>query len=223
MSIGWPVASSLSGRLYLRIGFRDTALAGGMLMASAAIGFLLVPYPGALLPLLIDQTLLGAGFGLLSTPLLVGAQNTVTWHDRGVVTGANIFSRYLGQSLGAALFGAVFNNAMAHQLASAPASLRGILPREVDSVIGALESHRLAGAADDYLRHAMYVATHHVYAGAVVIALLTVGVVLLAPRHFPVAREVDERTERRERQDPALAVGSSRIHGNCARGDRGGN
>ncbi|MEO7937134.1 MAG: MFS transporter, partial [Burkholderiaceae bacterium] len=25
MSIGWPVASSLSGRLYLRIGFRDTA------------------------------------------------------------------------------------------------------------------------------------------------------------------------------------------------------
>ena len=133
--------------------------------------------------------LLGAGFGLLSTPLLVGVQTTVTWHDRGVVTGANIFSRYLGQSLGAALFGAVFNNAMAHQLAAAPASLRGALPSNVDSVIGALEGNRLAGAADDYLRRAMYVATHHVYAGAVVIALLTVGVVLLAPRHFPEATE----------------------------------
>ncbi|HEY9448986.1 MAG TPA: MFS transporter, partial [Gemmatimonadaceae bacterium] len=197
MSIGWPVASSLSGRLYLRIGFRDTALAGGVLMVLAAIGFLLVPYPGALLPLLIDQMLLGAGFGLLSTPLLVGAQNTVTWHDRGVVTGANIFSRYLGQSLGAALFGAVFNNSMAQQLASAPASLRGALPREVDSVIDVLESHRLAGAADDYLRRAMYVATHHVYIGAVIIALLTVGMVLLAPRRFPVAREAEDETERR--------------------------
>ncbi|HET7550366.1 MAG TPA: MDR family MFS transporter [Gemmatimonadaceae bacterium] len=185
MSIGWPTASSLSGRLYLRIGFRDTALAGGALMVLAAIGFLLVPYPGALLPLLIDQMLLGAGFGLLSTPLLVGVQTTVTWHDRGVVTGANIFSRYLGQSLGAALFGAVFNNAMARQLASAPASLRSALPREVDSVIGALEGHQLTGAADDYLRRAMYAATHHVYAGAVIIALITVCVVLLAPRHFP--------------------------------------
>ncbi|MGH2468930.1 MAG: MFS transporter, partial [Chloroflexota bacterium] len=28
MSIGWPLASSLSGRMYLRIGFRDTALTG---------------------------------------------------------------------------------------------------------------------------------------------------------------------------------------------------
>ena len=192
MSIGWPVASSLSGRLYLRIGFRDTALSGGVLMVLAAIGFLLVPYPGSLFPLLIDQMLLGAGFGLLSTPLLVGVQSTVTWRDRGVVTGANIFSRYLGQSLGAALFGAVFNNAMAHQLSSAPSSLRGSLPRNVDSVIGALEGHRLAGAADDYLRRAMYAATHHVYAGAVIVALLTVAVVLLAPRHFPVAEELGE-------------------------------
>ncbi len=192
MSIGWPTASSLSGRLYLRIGFRDTALAGGVLMVLAAVGFLLVPYPGSLLPLLIDQTLLGAGFGLLSTPLLVGVQTTVTWRDRGVVTGANIFSRYLGQSLGAALFGAVFNNAMAHQLASAPVVLRGMLPRDVDSVIGALEGRRLVGAADEYLRHAMYVSTHHVYVGAVIVALMTVGVVLLAPRHFPVAREDEQ-------------------------------
>ncbi len=189
MSIGWPVASSLSGRIYLRIGFRDTALAGAVLMMLAAAAFLLVPYPGRLLPLLIAQMLLGAGFGLLSTPLLVGAQTTVTWHDRGVVTGANIFSRYLGQSLGAALFGAVFNNAMAHQLSNAPAALRGALPRDVDAVIGALEGHELAGAAEEYLRHAMYAATHHVYVGAVIVALLTVGMVLLAPRHFPTASD----------------------------------
>lgn len=187
MSIGWPVASSLSGRLYLRIGFRDTALAGAVLMVLATIGFLLVPFPGRLVPLLIDQTLLGAGFGLLSTPLLVGVQTTVTWHDRGVVTGANIFSRYLGQSLGAAIFGAVFNNAMSRQLASAPAALRGALPGDVDAVIGALEGHALTGAADEYLRRAMFIATHHVYTGAVIVGVLTICAVLMAPRRFPVA------------------------------------
>src|SRR3546814_5687068 len=30
MSLGWVTASSYSGRLYLRIGFRDTALLGGV-------------------------------------------------------------------------------------------------------------------------------------------------------------------------------------------------
>ncbi|MEO8798558.1 MAG: MFS transporter, partial [Polyangiaceae bacterium] len=67
MSIGWPLASSWSGRLYLRIGFRDTALLGAVLTVLAAIGFLLLPYGGSVWPLVIDQVVLGAGFGLLST------------------------------------------------------------------------------------------------------------------------------------------------------------
>ena len=28
LTVGWPLAATLSGRLYLRIGFRDTALIG---------------------------------------------------------------------------------------------------------------------------------------------------------------------------------------------------
>lgn len=36
MSIGWPTASALSGRLYLRIGFRDTAFLGTVLIVLAS-------------------------------------------------------------------------------------------------------------------------------------------------------------------------------------------
>ena len=189
ISIGWPLASSLSGHLYLRVGFRDTALGGAVLIVIAAAGFLLLPYPGAVWLVVLDQVVLGAGFGLLSTPLLVGVQSTVTWRDRGVVTGANIFSRYLGQSLGAAVFGAVFNSAIADELARAPHALRPGLPRRVDAVIGALHGGQLRGAAEDYLRHAMYVATHHIYVGMVIVSLCTLAVVLLTPRHFPAATE----------------------------------
>lgn len=189
MSIGWPLASSLSGRLYLRIGFRDTALCGGVLIVIAAFGFLIVPYPGSLWPMLLDQLLLGAGFGLLSTPLLVGVQSTVTWRERGVVTGANIFSRYLGQSLGASMFGAIFNNAIYHELANAPSSLSAYLPRDVNAVIGALNGGKLGRAPDGYLRQAIYTATHHVYVGVAVVALITLAVVLLTPRHFPLASD----------------------------------
>jgi EmrB/QacA subfamily drug resistance transporter len=189
MSIGWPVASALSARLYLRIGYRDTALIGALLMVLAAIGFVLLPATASPWWVTLDQVVLGAGFGLLSTPMLVGMQSFVTWQQRGVATGANIFSRYLGQSLGAALFGAIFNAAIAQSLAAAPAALRAQLPSDINAMIGDLHSHALPAAADHYLRLAIYTATHHVYVGLAAVALLTLVVVLLTPRHFPAAVE----------------------------------
>lgn len=186
MSIGWPLASALSGHLYLRIGFRDAALAGAVLAALAAFGFLLLPYPGSVWAVALDQAMLGAGFGLLSTPLLVGVQSTVPWQQRGVATGANMFSRYLGQTLGAAVFGAVFNAGIASELEQAPAALAARLPHNVDSVIGVLHDHESHGAADQYLHHAMFTATQHVYIGAAIVSLIVLAVVLFTPRHFPV-------------------------------------
>jgi len=181
MSLGWPLASALSARLYLRIGYRDSALVGAFLVVLATAAFLCLPPQASIVWVALDQALLGAGFGLLSTPLLVGVQSTVDWQQRGVVTGANIFSRYLGQSLGAALFGAVFNGALAQSLAAAPAAL----PHDVDTVIGQLHGHTLAPDVDHRLRLALFTATHHVFIGIGVIALLTLIVLLLTPRHFP--------------------------------------
>lgn len=189
MSIGWPLASALSGSLYLRIGYRDAGVAGALLMVGAAFGFLALPDPEPPWLLVLDQVVLGAGFGLLSTPLLVGVQSAVGWHQRGTVTGANIFSRYLGQTLGAAMFGAIFNNAVRERLAEAPAALRADLPRQVDAVIGALHGGHLPGPADEYLRQVIRHATAHVYIGLSVIAVGTLVVVLATPRQFPVADE----------------------------------
>lgn len=187
MSFGWPLASSLSGHLYLRIGFRDTALIGATLVVLAGFGFLALPYGSSAWLVMLDQAVLGAGFGLLSTPLLVGVQSSVDWRDRGVVTGANIFSRYLGQSLGAAIFGAIFNSAVAASLADAPAALAPDLPHDINAVIGALHQHQLTGAADHYLRQAIYTATHHVYIGLAFFALATLAAVWFTPRRFAVA------------------------------------
>jgi hypothetical protein len=82
------------------------------------------------------------------------------------------------------LFGAIFNSAIADELAQAPDALRVHLPQRVDAVIGALHDGQMHGVAEDYLRHAMYVATHHIYFGMVIVALCTLAVVLLTPRRF---------------------------------------
>lgn len=186
ISIGWPVASALSGRAYLRIGFRDAALAGGVLILLAALAFLWLPRPQPVALVWLDQIALGAGFGLLSTPLLVGMQSVVDWGRRGVVTGSNMFARYLGQSLGAALFGAIFNASLAERLAQAPAALRGQVPQRIDAVIHVLHSGQAGAAASAYLRAAIGAATRHLYVGMAVIAVAMLLVLFIAPRRFPV-------------------------------------
>jgi EmrB/QacA subfamily drug resistance transporter len=189
MSLGWPVASALSGRIYARIGFRDTALAGAVLILAASAGFLIMPSPQPVWGVVLDQIVLGAGFGLLSTPLLVGVQSVVGWGQRGVVTGANMFSRYLGQSIGAALFGAVFNAAIAGRLSRAPASVSPNLPANVNDVIGALHDMGTASAAGAYLRDSIDLATRHLFFGMAVIGVLVLLVVFVIPRDFPIVTE----------------------------------
>src|SRR5699024_11172659 len=135
MSIGWPLASSFSGRLYMRVGFRQTALVGAALIVLATAAFALFPRPVPAWMAVADTVLLGAGFGLLATPLLVGVQSVVGWDRRGVAAGANMFSRYLGGSLGAALMGAIFNAPLRERLAQVPAALRDSVPRDINKVI----------------------------------------------------------------------------------------
>ena len=47
--------------------------------------------------------------GFCNTTFLVSVQASVTWQERGVATSASMFMRMVGQALGVALFGAVFN------------------------------------------------------------------------------------------------------------------
>ncbi|WP_020498165.1 MDR family MFS transporter [Sciscionella marina] len=109
MSLTWPLASALSARCYLRIGFRDTALIGALLAIAGSAVLFALPDPGSVWQCILAVALLGGGFGLISASLLIGMQAGVGWSERGVVTGANQFARYLGSGLGAAVYGAVSN------------------------------------------------------------------------------------------------------------------
>lgn len=184
ISIGWPTASTLSAKLYLRIGYRNTALIGSVCILLAIVGFLLLPFQVSVWFIALDQVLLGAGFGLLSTPLLVGAQASVEWHQRGVVTGANMFSRFLGQSLGIAVFGTLFNANLAKQLTDAPSALLSRLPQDIDNVVTTLQQPQLAADIALYLRHLVFNATYSLYIGLIVMAALVFIVVMMSPREF---------------------------------------
>lgn len=183
MSITWPISSSLSGKLYLQIGFRNTALCGISVVLIAVSSFLFMPYPGSVWTLVAIQLLMGAGFGLISTPLMVGVQSTVDWGQRGVVTGASMFSRYFGQSLGAAIFAAIFNSVLFDKMTEAPENLLSALPK-VNEVVEVLQSAHSDDSVQNYLQHAFFDSTHTVYIGLLTVGLLTLIILLLTPKHF---------------------------------------
>ena len=113
LTLGWPLSASQSGRFYLRIGFRPTALIGLTITLVGAISLWLTSAVPAVASVAISCFVVGLGLGLVATPTLIAAQASVPWNERGVVTGANMFSRSVGSAVGVAIFGAVANAVIA--------------------------------------------------------------------------------------------------------------
>ncbi|MFJ2674593.1 MFS transporter [Streptomyces sp. NPDC087525] len=188
MTLSWPISAAFSSRLYNRIGFRLTAITGISLALLVLLAFPLLPYPGRPWQPALIMLLLGAALGMFQLPLIIGVQSTVGWSERGTATASILFYRQVGQSVGAALFGAVANGVMAARLADAPTPG---LPDDLDSVSKALENPAtLTAEAADYLRRAMDSAVDYVYlgaAGAAAVSLLVL--IFVAPRRFPVLKD----------------------------------
>jgi EmrB/QacA subfamily drug resistance transporter len=109
LTIGWPISAAISGRFYLRIGFRNTALIG-MIAVVSGTGLLAVTASSPSVALVAASCfLVGLGLGLVASPSLIAAQSSVHWNERGVVTGTNLFARSIGSAVGVAIFGAVAN------------------------------------------------------------------------------------------------------------------
>lgn len=112
MSFAWPLASTLAGRYMYRIGSKTTAVFGAvMIMAGSA--WLLLISPGSPYWYLVGiMIVIGFGMGCSFTPLTVLVQSAVGWNLRGAATASNTFSRSLGQTVGVAALGTVFNNTL---------------------------------------------------------------------------------------------------------------
>ncbi|MEU5251001.1 MFS transporter [Streptomyces longwoodensis] len=176
-TVSWPVSAALSQHVYRRIGFRNTALLGIGAAALVLLAFPFLPYPGAAWQPTLLMLLLGAALGLFQLPLIVGVQSTVGWSERGTATASVLFCRQTGQTVGAALFGAVANGVLAARLGGAG---------DLDAVARGLDD----GAVAEATRRAVADAVHAVYLGAACAAALAFLVLLLvAPRRFPVLAE----------------------------------
>jgi len=180
LTIGWPIAAALSGRVYMRIGFRDTALIGVAFAIAGSVFTLLLGARSSVWVVAGAMFVTGIGLGLSASPTMVAVQSVVGWDRRGVVTGTNMFCRAMGSAVGAALFGAIANTTLSRQFASPPAGLAGRLPEDVDSASTALASGDSGVVA--FVRSALFDASHAVFLGLLLVAVLMAVAVALMPR-----------------------------------------
>ncbi len=111
--LAWPLASSFSGKVVLRYGYRITGVLG---TALTVIGTVMVIFFNAQvsLPYMIAALfLVGGGLGFSSITYILSIQNAVPWNVRGVATASNQFFRTIGGTVGVAVMGTILNAQMA--------------------------------------------------------------------------------------------------------------
>jgi EmrB/QacA subfamily drug resistance transporter len=111
--IGWPISSTLAGRLLLRVGYRPMSLAGNTLVAAGAALLATADAGTTRVEIMAALFFVGFGLGFASMPYLLGVQNAVPWNRRGVATSSVQFFRTIGGTISVAVFGALLNARLA--------------------------------------------------------------------------------------------------------------
>jgi EmrB/QacA subfamily drug resistance transporter len=179
MSIGWPLASSQSGKLILRTGFRLTAVLGAIVLFAGTLLMLMINKNSSLIEIVFFIFIIGLGLGLSSTASIVAVQHAVPWSKRGVATSSNSFMRMLGSTFGATLFGLLLNY---HIRVNVPASQKNI--DIIKILIDPVQRAKYSSAFILQLRDILAGAVHNVYFYLAVIVLCGVVVSYFIPKEI---------------------------------------
>jgi EmrB/QacA subfamily drug resistance transporter len=182
MSIGWPIAATVAGKLLLRIGYRLTSLLGGMFLIIGSIVFvILTPEMGPLWAAL-GSFLTGIGMGLTTTSFIVSIQSNVSWQQRGVATAANMFMRNLGNTIGAALLGGILNLQLKKYFLSTT-SIEGTLSVDAANILlNESERNNLSEGLRHTLQEGLVFSLHSVYLVVFLFAVLSFSLIYFLPK-----------------------------------------
>src|ERR1700733_691979 len=174
MVLGLLLTSVASGQIISRWGrYKVFPIIGSALLTLGL--FLLSTLSGHTPSLQMDVYffVLGAGLGMILQVLVIAVQNSADYADLGAATSGVTFFRTIGGSFGVSVFGAIFSNRLAGELASA---LRGVtLPPGLKIASAAADPEllkRLPAAIRADVQHAYSLALHPVFLYAIPIALV---------------------------------------------------
>lgn len=179
-SVSWSVGSVIAGRLIVATSYRTAGVIGAVLLMAGA-GFLITLHRDSPFAWLLPApVLVGLGMGFCNQTFLLATQGSVGWNERGVATSSFLFSRTIGQSLGAALGGAILNFGIAREAPGAGDALGRLLDPARRASLGADTVARLS--------ETIAVSLHDVYVIVGLLAGLALVATLLLPARLSPTR-----------------------------------
>ncbi len=172
-SLSWSVGAVVAARFMNMVSYKATGIVGALMLIGGTALLITLDRNSSFAWLGSATMLVGLGMGFCNQTFLLSMQASVGWNERGVATASFLFSRTIGQSIGAAIGGAILNYGVAQQGPGAAETLERLLDPE-----------RRPGLDADTIAHlgdAIAGALHEVYIIAGVLALLTLLTSLILP------------------------------------------
>jgi MFS family permease len=121
--IAWAISVALAARALVHYGFRRAGLFGaGLVVLGLLILVIGAGVPAWSRPMfIVGLAIVGTGMGPTSISFVLAIQHSVTWGQRGVATGAAVFSRTIGGAVGVGVLGAALAWELALRLGAAGA------------------------------------------------------------------------------------------------------
>ncbi|MGC2525786.1 MAG: MDR family MFS transporter [Stellaceae bacterium] len=186
-SVSWTFASLAAGRLMIRTSYRQAATIGGVsLIVGAAVLATLGP-ASTLLWAAAGSLLIGTGMGFCNTSFLVSTQASVDYSGRAAATSSIMFMRIVGNSVGAAVFGAILNLGIARHVPAGGAAVNRLLQPQARQGLGADEIARLSAAIAAGL--------HNVYIVAGLVAIVSLALALALPARLSPTRPANGQAD----------------------------
>ncbi|MFM0129038.1 MDR family MFS transporter [Paraburkholderia sediminicola] len=173
MMVGWPAGATLAAKSFHRIGLRRILIGGSAFVPIGAVLLLFLQPGGSPLIAAFGSLIMGFGMGTSSVSSLVLIQEIVKMDERGSATASNLFSRNLGSTLGATLFGAVLNFGLSHSKDVAVVT---------SDQLKALLQNQVASLADsDMIRMVLHQSLHLTFISIFAIAIFVVVLLGFVP------------------------------------------
>ena len=110
VAIGWMIVSVPAGNLIFKYGYRILLIIGNALLLLSGILLLLLNENHGFWYVLFIMVIQGLAFGLISTVGMIGVQQLVGAHEKGISTSFFLFSRNMGTAIGVTIMGALLTN-----------------------------------------------------------------------------------------------------------------
>jgi EmrB/QacA subfamily drug resistance transporter len=173
MMVGWPAGATLSAKSLHRFGLRQLLVFGCAVVPLGAIAFALLTPDSSPLLAGAGSLIMGLGMGIASVSSLVLIQEIVAPTQRGSATASNLFSRNLGSTLGATLFGAVLNYGLAHT--------KGAAAITADQIKDLLNVQSAGITSDSVVRFVLHHSLHTTFLAMFVISIGVLLTAMLVP------------------------------------------